>query len=258
MLMRRLLSGSPSPKAFLRPFSSTAVVLSKTPSLADITPDGSAAFEARQKEFRAKTAELQRRKESQSAIASSRNSTSSLFPMSADRSDDALPKMSALGSLNTHSTEARSTPDDKASSGRKGALSSLIYGTHEGQQMDKEIEKSFSEVLARGKYVHSIVFHEVKPDKVDQYVELVGNWYPRMAKSAENRVNLVGSWRTEVGDCNTFGKCHHISPKCIWRAYGVPLTIEQCTSGSTSGIKDTTLRFTRLPLTPNSPSLTRS
>jgi hypothetical protein len=72
--------------------------------------------------------------------------------------------------------------------------------------MDKEIEHSFSQVLARGKYVHSIVFHEVKPDKVDEYVELVGKWYPKMAGMPENKVHLVGSWRTEVGDCDTFGK----------------------------------------------------
>ena len=71
--------------------------------------------------------------------------------------------------------------------------------------MDKEIERSFSQVLARGKYVHSIVFHKVKSEKVDEYVELVGSWYPRMAKMEENKVNLVGSWRTEVGDCETFG-----------------------------------------------------
>jgi len=88
----------------------------------------------------------------------------------------------------------------------KAKLNSLIYGTKEGREMDQEIEQSFSQVLARGKYVHSIVFHEVKPDKVDEYVELVGNWYPKMASMPENKVHLVGSWRTEVGDCDTFGK----------------------------------------------------
>jgi hypothetical protein len=71
--------------------------------------------------------------------------------------------------------------------------------------MDREIEHSFSQVLARGKYVHSIVFHEVKPEKVDEYVEIVGSWYPRMAGMPENKVHLVGSWRTEVGDTDTFG-----------------------------------------------------
>ena len=72
--------------------------------------------------------------------------------------------------------------------------------------MDKEIEKSFSQVLARGKYVHSIVFHSVKPKKVDEYVKLVGDWYPKVASIPENHVHLVGSRRTEVGDCDTFGK----------------------------------------------------
>ena len=79
--------------------------------------------------------------------------------------------------------------------------------------MEKEIEQSFSQVLARGKYVHSIVFHQVKPDKVDEYVELVGSWYPRMAKMPENKVNLVGSWRTEVGDCDTFGESRCLQVK---------------------------------------------
>ncbi|KAE9572101.1 hypothetical protein CGMCC3_g11813 [Colletotrichum fructicola] len=95
--------------------------------------------------------------------------------------------------------EATQEPPRKA-----GPLTNLIYGTKEGRELDAQLEASFSQVLARGKYVHSIVFHEVKPDKVDEYTELVGNWYPRMASMPENKVHLVGSWRTEVGDCNTF------------------------------------------------------
>lgn len=107
-------------------------------------------------------------------------------------------------------------------SGKKkgGALSSLIYGTPEGRELDKDIERSFSQVLARGKYVHSIVFHDVKPDKVEEYNELVGSWYPKMAAIAENKVHLVGSWRTEVGDCNTFGQFIAITPPCSCLAYG--------------------------------------
>jgi hypothetical protein len=38
-------------------------------------------------------------------------------------------------------------------------------------------------------------------------VELVGGWYPKVAGMPENKVHLVGSWRTEVGDCDTFGMC---------------------------------------------------
>jgi hypothetical protein len=94
---------------------------------------------------------------------------------------------------------------------KAGPISNLIYGTKEGRELDHELNASFSQVLARGKYVHSIVFHEVKPDKVDEYVKLVGGWYPRMAGMPENKVHLVGSWRTEVGDCDTFGTCSHLS-----------------------------------------------
>ncbi|RMZ77340.1 hypothetical protein DV737_g4387, partial [Chaetothyriales sp. CBS 132003] len=99
--------------------------------------------------------------------------------------------------------EARQAETD-TSTKKKGPLTSLIYGTPEGRAMDKEMERSFSEVLARGKYVHSIVFHDVFPDKVDDYVALVGEWYPRMANMPENKVHLVGSWRTEVGEAETF------------------------------------------------------
>jgi hypothetical protein len=104
------------------------------------------------------------------------------------------------------SLDSSTEPEPEEQGGRvKEKLNSLIYGTKEGREMDQQIEHSFSQVLARGKYVHSIVFHEVKPDKVDEYVELVGNWYPKMAGMEENKVHLVGSWRTEVGDCDTFG-----------------------------------------------------
>jgi len=95
---------------------------------------------------------------------------------------------------------------DREAVSKRGPLSSLMYGTKKGQNFDKNMAHSFSQALARGKYVHSIVMHDVKPDKVDEYVDLVGQWYPRMAGTKENRVNLVGSWRTQVGDNDTFSK----------------------------------------------------
>ncbi|EEH34913.1 NIPSNAP family protein [Paracoccidioides lutzii Pb01] len=109
-----------------------------------------------------------------------------------------------LSSLSTHRIVGEHRQSETSNTPRRGTLSSLIYGTKEGQQLDKDIERSFSEVLARGKYVHSIVFHEVKPDKVDEYVDLVGQWYPKMAQIENNKVHLVGSWRTQVGDNDTF------------------------------------------------------
>ena len=186
-----------------RSFTALPALQFRAPSLGDINEDGAPAFETKQREFRERLVteeEEQKRKEqseSMSAAAKSNSSTSS--PSSTISSTT-----SVLGSLSSKfAEEARAREQDGGK--KKGPLSSLIYGTAEGRELDKDIERSFSQVLARGKYVHSIVFHEVKPDKVDEYTELVGNWYPKVASMPENKVNLVGSWRTEVGDCDTFG-----------------------------------------------------
>ncbi|MCJ1341279.1 hypothetical protein MMC09_006575 [Bachmanniomyces sp. S44760] len=210
MLTRRLAVGYSLPPPLSRAFT-TSLARHKSPSLADIVPDGAPQFDARQKEFReaVKVANRQKREQDSQSVNTSHHvsfpSASSTSPAS-NISHSTSGSDSALGSLSTHSTEAAREQASQQEEGKKrgGKLSSLIYGTHEGRQMDQDIEKSFSQVLARGKYVHSIVFHTVKPDKVDEYVDLVGSWYPRMANIQDNHVHLVGSWRTEVGDCDTF------------------------------------------------------
>jgi hypothetical protein len=166
---------------------------SRAPALADITPSSAASFNKKQQEFREGLAAEQKQREQQE---------SKLFY---SHTAHAILLVSGHWLYWHNAGDAR---DQEQESGKKkgGALSSLIYGTPEGRELDKDIERSFSQVLARGKYVHSIVFHEVKPDKTDEYTELVGKWYPKMASIPENKVHLVGSWRTEVGDCNTFGK----------------------------------------------------
>lgn len=123
--------------------------------------------------------------------------------------------------------------------------------------MDREIEHSFSQVLARGKYVHSIVFHEVLPDKVDEYVETVGNWYPRTASMPENKVHLVGSWRTEVGDTDTFGTCFLLIASIATTMMSVTDNL-QCISGNTSGITAITSRSTPFTTIPTILPSTRS
>lgn len=144
----------------------------------------------------------------QSKSTTAKSSSSSSDSSTRASHDDLLPLQGqGLGSLST-ATGAEARKADEAANPRKtGRFSSLIYGTEEGREMDRDIERSFSQVLARGKYVHSIVFHEVKPDKVDEYVNLIGGWYPKVASNPENKVHLVGSWRTEVGECDTFGTC---------------------------------------------------
>lgn len=254
MLSRRLLPTPQLPSRLFRPFS-ISLTHQKTPSLADITPDGAPAFDARQKEFRDALRAAQKAKEQQdsqsfSTSKSSSSSTSSSAPQDHSVASDIIGKL-GLGSLSTGGTEAaREAAFSDESSKRKGALSNLIYGTHEGRQMDKEIEKSFSQVLARGKYVHSIVMHQVKPDKVDEYIKLVGEWYPKMAALEENHVHLVGSWRTEVGDCDTFGTYTSLRP--LRHQSNKSDYLIKSISGSINAITVIMLLFTVLPAIPTS------
>lgn len=199
----------------VRPFTASAATAlrnQKAPALADIYPGEGKTFEAKQQQWRQHQQEEFDRKRNEEIMkreakkeAAAGQSTSSSAPAGSADSQSILGK--SIGSLSsTFATDAREQEGKKPS-----ALSSLIYGTPEGRELDKDIERSFSQVLARGKYVHSIVFHDVKPDKVEEYTELVGSWYPRMASMPDNKVHLVGSWRTEVGDCDTFGRypnCH--------------------------------------------------
>lgn len=163
-------------------------------------------FDTKQIAFRDNLAASTKQKQTESQSQASSSASSSASRVSDLASVDVTnPDAHGLGSLSSHAGDAAANESQKASKS-KGALSQLIYGTKEGRDMDRDIERSYSEKLARGKYVHSIVFHEVKPDKVDEYVKLVGGWYPKVAANPSNKVHLVGSWRTEVGDCDTFGK----------------------------------------------------
>ena len=216
MASRRLVThftkSSPSSTPLTRCLS-TSQCLRRAPALSDIQPGKQETFDTKQREFREELAARTRRQreiermQSQNASKSTSTAESTLSSVSASSSSYSNNAMGeGLGSLSTAAGEAARKADEVANKRKpsSGRFSNLIYGTEEGREMDRDIERSFSQVLARGKYVHSIVFHEVKPDKVDEYVELVGSWYPRVAQTEDHHVNLVGSWRTEVGDCDTF------------------------------------------------------
>ncbi|KAI1343505.1 hypothetical protein F5Y15DRAFT_234973 [Xylariaceae sp. FL0016] len=190
MLTRQVARVAVSAPRSLRAFSST-VAQQRAPSIADITPTDVDKFNKKQKQFR-EEAKIR----AQEREASRFSSSQSTAPGSSQTGQGQGSPTAATGQRAEASKNEVERPD--------GLLSRVIYGTKEGRELDAQLEASFSAVLARGKYVHSIVFHEVKPDKVDEYVNLVGNWYPKVAGNEDNKVNLVGSWRTEVGDCDTF------------------------------------------------------
>ena len=189
--------------ATARALSSTAPSLAPNlkavPALADIEPGKQDTFNSKQKEFRERLVEAQRAQETSASTFSSSSSSSSTT-----RTDSEGQPLQGLGSLSIGNKESIADASAKTPERKPGPISNLLYGTKEGRELDAQIEASFSQVLARGKYMHSILIHQVMPDKVAEYVALVGEWYPKMAGLPENKVHLVGSWRTEVGDCDSF------------------------------------------------------
>lgn len=200
MLSQRLYrrAAAVAPRVGVRALATTGLKQTRTPSMGDInpTPASIETFNEKQKAFREQLVEAQ--KERGARAFGSQKLPDSTTPNQSSSPTDAGATAAVKGD----------EPDRK-----QGPLTNLIYGTKEGREMEAQMEASFSQVLARGKYVHSIVFHEVQPDKVDEYVELTGKFYPKMANAPENKVHLVGSWRTEVGDCDTFGR--HGCAQCV-------------------------------------------
>lgn len=249
----------------IRSIATTSPQLSKTPSLADVTPTAVPAFNAKQQEFRSKLDEQKKAQLQPSQSRTDGTTSSAVFPFNVPSSwpesvpaaptapdvSNASEITSLTLGLGKLSTAAEPLPNGDKPAGK---LSSLIYGTAEGRKMDQEIEQSFSQVLARGKYVHSIVFHQVKPDAVDEYVELVGNWYPKVAADPDNKVHLVGSWRTEVGDSDTFGMTDYSSCTKFKRV----LIYLQSTFGSTRSTMGITSRSILSLNTQSSQHSTRS
>ncbi|KAM0323669.1 hypothetical protein ACHAQA_008604 [Verticillium albo-atrum] len=167
MLSQRLVraaAGAATPRAALRAFSTTGQQSIKTPGMSDISASPQSVEEFNKRQQAFREQLVDQQKQ----------------------------------------REARSKADTQQPAKKAGPLTNLIYGTKEGRELEAQLEASFSQVLARGKYVHTISFHEVKQDRLEEYVELISNWYPKMAALPENKVHLVGSWRTEIGDNNTF------------------------------------------------------
>ncbi|KAI9268486.1 hypothetical protein EDC94DRAFT_403610 [Helicostylum pulchrum] len=110
---------------------------------------------------------------------------------------------------------SRSQQNDDDDETKQGFLKSVLYGKE--QQNGVSIpgdNTTHSKKLARGKYVHEKQIHRVKPEKVDEYIQLLTVHYPRIANDPENQVNLCGSWETVVGELDTF--VH------IWEYKGYP------------------------------------
>ena len=79
----------------------------------------------------------------------------------------------SLGRIPLFSTDVNEQADELTSSTSSQLVKSLLFGSKEGRKAEQEMEQSYSTMLMRGKYLHEMVVHKVKPDKVDNYVDLM-------------------------------------------------------------------------------------
>ncbi|CAB4409612.1 unnamed protein product [Rhizophagus irregularis] len=66
----------------------------------------------------------------------------------------------------------------------------------------EEDSQAHSKLIARGKYVHEIQKHKIKPDCVEDYIKLI--IILALPNNPKNSVHLCGSWQTEIGDLDSF------------------------------------------------------
>ncbi|KAJ1967241.1 hypothetical protein IWQ62_001980 [Dispira parvispora] len=126
-----------------------------------------------------------------------------------------MPYLEAKNSPDVSANESEvdtETPDGKSLPKRASSLvNSILHGSPKAR---KDAQETFSRLLARGKYVHELCEHNVKPDCVDEYAAVISEFYPRLVADLSPKVKLCGSWLTDVGKLDTF---FH-----IWEYKGYP------------------------------------
>ncbi|KAK9459499.1 NIPSNAP-domain-containing protein [Lipomyces oligophaga] len=100
--------------------------------------------------------------------------------------------------------DAQRQSTDSDSFAKQSLIKSFLFGSADLKREQESLERSISSQLMRGKYVHEITYHHVKPGSSPEYVQLVSEAYPQIAADPLNKVKLVGSWRVVVGDQDTF------------------------------------------------------
>jgi hypothetical protein len=109
------------------------------------------------------------------------------------------------------------------STSSKTIIGKILHGTAPSDQekrvQDEHTHDTHSKLLARGKYVHEMqskpaiseyvptefdldhtIVHQIKPEATEDYAGLISERYSQIAADPENKVNLVGSWQTIIGD----------------------------------------------------------
>lgn len=105
--------------------------------------------------------------------------------------------------------------------------------------------ESHSRTVARGKFIHEIQRHDVRPECADEYKKVLAEYYPKLMEDDKYKTRLKGSWEVTVGDLETFCERSMLREESSLCCRSDRLTITsfalQITFGNTTATKATTL-----------------
>ncbi|KAG0039360.1 hypothetical protein BGZ82_008582 [Podila clonocystis] len=159
-----------------------------------------------------------------SAIARSHRLLSPLSsvprPKLVPRAQSLLREPLATKSFSSKTPESKGEQDTETKPLGKvsGIVNSILHGS--GSLPKMQSQESWGVSLARGKYVHELQNHRIKPERYDDYVQLVSEAFPRIVKESNNKIRLTGSWTTEIGGLDSAGKLTLLRFFHIWEFEG--------------------------------------
>ncbi|KAG0301013.1 hypothetical protein BGZ98_008687 [Dissophora globulifera] len=122
------------------------------------------------------------------------------FSSNKDRPDTSSPDTTQNASP---SSDSSSSSPGKPLGKVSGIVNSILHGSGSLPKVQMQSQESWGVSLARGKYVHELQRHRIRPERFDDYVQLLSEAFPRMVKESNNKMRLTGSWLTEIGELDT-------------------------------------------------------
>ncbi|KAF9586488.1 hypothetical protein BGW38_003819 [Lunasporangiospora selenospora] len=112
------------------------------------------------------------------------------FPALATRAFSTTPLLRVDPSKQDSSNDANKDGSSKPLGKVSGIVNSILHGS--GSLPKVLSQESWGVSLARGKYIHELQRHRIRPDRFDDYVQLVSEAFPRMVKESNNKIRLTG------------------------------------------------------------------
>jgi hypothetical protein len=86
----------------------------------------------------------------------------------------------------------------------KNIMNSFLHGSNEFPPIE-QFKDTYSKHLSRGKSVHELSIHNVKPEALEDYKSLIRRVYSKISEDPAVPARLFGSFNTEIGELDQAG-----------------------------------------------------